>query len=158
MAVQRAIDQRLGVAPVDPANAAGAVAPRGPGANIANTVGAVPVGQAGEGGAPRQRSAAAAPSRARVSAVVLADRPGRDAALLDGRIAYVGDKVAGGTVSRIDSQGVTLKDAKGRLSLVPLIVRTPTASEVAADAASAATGPAPVSPPSGAPAPGKELP
>jgi len=148
MAVQRVIDQRTGNAPADPAtHGAGMAQPRSNGPATA--------GPAGDAAEPRSK-APVAPSRARVSAVVLADRPGRDAALLDGRIAYVGDKVAGGTVARIDTQGVTLKDAKGRLSLVPLIVRA-AASEAPAAAGSAPAA-APVIPPSGALAPGKELP
>ncbi|MEY4767047.1 MAG: hypothetical protein RI907_3720 [Pseudomonadota bacterium] len=88
----------------------------------------------------------------RLSAVMLADAPGRDAALIDGRVLYVGDKLPQGVLMRIDATGVTLRDGAGKAARLPLFDRASPA-----EAASAAVA-ASASPPSGAVASGKEQP
>ncbi len=130
---------------------------------------------AGEGaiarpaGAERAKPANPQPHGARLSAVMLADAPGRNAAVIDGQVRYVGDKVRGAVLAAINASGVTLRDAGGRSVRLNLFDRQPE-SEATPDAQPAAPKPAvaatpvadaaslPLTSPSGAAAPGKEQP
>jgi hypothetical protein len=56
---------------------------------------------------------------------MLADLPGRDAAVIDGDVRHVGDKVRGATVSAISAAGVTLREANGRSVRLSLFERAP---------------------------------
>jgi hypothetical protein len=117
----------------------------------------------------RAKAASAAARPARLSAIMLADLPGRDAAVIDGDVRHVGDKVRGATVSAIHAAGVTLRDARGRSVRLSLFERAPepdarldaqpSSPRPAASASSVADAAAlSLTTPSGALAPGKEQP
>jgi hypothetical protein len=46
---------------------------------------------------------------------------GRASALLGNRLVFIGDRVAAGTVTQIDAQGLELRDARGKTLRLPLI-------------------------------------
>ncbi len=102
-------------------------------------------------------------STGRLSAVLLADAPGRNAAVIDGQVRYVGDRVTEGTVAGISAGGVTIKGS-GRTVQLSLYDREPeplplTKEKVAVVRTPTDTEPRPIdSSPSGASAPGKEQP
>ncbi len=75
---------------------------------------------------PKTAPAVAVSRSARLSAVMLADLPGRDAAVIDGDVRHVGDKVRdGATVLAISAAAVTLRDPKGRSVRLTLFGRSP---------------------------------
>ncbi len=124
------------------------------------SVGASPA--RGKGGNPAARTV-------RLSAVMLADAPGRHVAVIDGEVFHVGDKVRGAVVAAIGAAGVTLREAGGHSVLLKLYDRPPeqvdgtdaqpVARKPAAAAPSAAEAASlPLSSPSGAAAPGKDQP
>jgi hypothetical protein len=107
----------------------------------------------------------ATPRATRLSAVLMADAPGRDAAVIDGVVRHVGDRLGDGTVASISPDGVTLK-APGHTTRLRLFDREPDPVELAAALApsaapgkgrSAVTRPT-VSTPDGASDPAKEQP
>jgi hypothetical protein len=168
--------------PTRPPYAAGNAALNG--ARAAASAAAAPVGASGDaanaatgdgaparpsgGGGDRAKAANPASHGARLSAVMMADAPGRDAAVIDGEVRYVGDKVRGAVLATISASGVTLREAGGRSVRLNLFDRPPE-SEASPDAQPAARKPAvaappaadaafPLTSPSGAAAPGKEQP
>jgi hypothetical protein len=107
---------------------------------------------------------AAAARSNRLSAVLMADAPGRDAAVIDGVVRHVGDRVGDSTVASISPDGVTLK-SQGHTTRLRLYDRAPDPVELAAPsgkgpggATLAAATPPTVSKPDGASDPAKEQP
>jgi hypothetical protein len=142
-------------------NAGAAV--QGGGAGMGNGVMGAAQSGAGATGMPR----AAVARSARLSAVLMADAPGRHAAVIDGVVRHVGDRLSEGTVSSITPDAVTLK-GQGHTTRLSLYDRDPEPVALAASQAqqgkgratatlAAATRPT-VSPPDGAPDPAKEQP
>ncbi len=74
-------------------------------------------GAGGASGAATSEAARVSPpiTRARLTAIMMADAPGRPAAVIDGRVRSVGDEVPGGVVAQVDANGVTLRMANGRM-------------------------------------------
>jgi len=157
--------------PTRPPYAANSVMPTSTGTGMG--IGAA--GGAGAAGAPAGPqgvpSAAATrpllPRSARLSAVLMADAPGRDAAVIDGVVRHVGDRLGDGTVASISPDAVTLK-SQGHTTRLSLYDREPDPVAVAASpalpakgrpgaAVAIATRPT-VSPPDGASDPAKEQP
>lgn len=89
--------------------------------------------------------AAPARTRHRLTSVMLGSGVGQSAAIIDGEVYRVGDKVQGSTLSAIDATGVLLGSGKGaaRLSLFGRVaeVPAPAAAPSAATAATKATAP-----------------
>jgi hypothetical protein len=133
------------------------------------TAGSVAPGQAAGADTPeatrgtQDTSRSSTSSTGRLSAVLLADAPGRNAAVIDGQVRYVGDRVPDGTVAGISAGGVTIKGS-GRTVQLSLYDREPeplplTKDKVAVARTPIDTDPRPTdSSPSGASAPGKEQP
>lgn len=125
-------------------------------------------GGAGAQGLPSSAATRPMPARsARLSAVLMADAPGRDAAVIDGVVRHVGDRLGEGTVVAISPQAVTIK-GQGRTTRLSLYDREPDPVAAAAPSVGAvkgrtgaavalATRPT-VSPSDGAPDPAKEQP
>jgi hypothetical protein len=149
---------------------AGAVAPAGASGDAAGAAtGEGSSSRPSGGGGDRAKAVHAASHGARLSAVMRADAPGRDAAVIDGEVRHVGDKVRGAILATISASGVTLREAGGRSVRLNLFDRQPE-SEAAPDAQPVARKPTvaappvadaaslPLTSPSGAAAPGKEQP
>ncbi len=146
---------------VSPANNNGAGAPQGAARTAGGQgLGQAPAGEVAEGTRPSQE-----PRSGRLSAVLLADAPGRNAAVIDGQVRYVGDRLHDGTLAGITAGGVTIKGS-GRTLALKLYDREPEAAaerpkkdKVAAMRTPGDTPSATIeSSPSGALAPGKEQP
>ena len=129
---------------------------------------------AGGGASGPARAKVVAPSRARLTAVMLADAPGVNAAVIDGKVYRAGERLPDGLLlAGIDANGVTLRDGGGRTRRLAVYDRPAEASSETdqAKAPAAASEPASVpqaepaaaaasdlSSPAGAKAPGKDQP
>ena len=79
----------------------------------------------------------APPKAGRLTAVMLARGTGRAAAVIDGQLRHLGDKVDGGTLVAIDASGASLKGEGNHVVRLNLFDRAPEADEATPQAAAA---------------------